>query len=255
MNILVCVKRVPNTGSKITVTEDGQRIETRALGFVISPHEECAVEEAVQIKEKHGADTFVLTLGEEVAIEQLRGSMSVGVAQAILLETSEKEWGPMATAQAIIDAVKAHDTKFDMIFFGNEAADTGGYQVGIRVAHALDMPCVSGIKGLDVNPEAGTAVGKREAPDGWDNYEVSLPAVFTMKEGINLPRYPPLKGKLRAKKAPIERITPEASEEGFKKTMLRTPPKQESSVVILGKGAEAAPKIVELLQKLGMVDA
>lgn len=253
MDILVCVKRVPETGAKITVTADNQDVETRNLGFTISPHEECAVEEAVQLIEKHGGSATVLTLGPDPATEQLRGSLAMGIDHALLLETGGEEWGPMATARAIVEAIQAQDTSFDLILLGNEAADTGGYQVGVRVAHALDWPCVTGIKSLSVEGE--TAVAQREAAGGWEKYEVALPAVFTVKEGINLPRYPSLPGKLRAKKKPIARSEPQKSEGGLEKLQLKTPPEQTSNVVVLGSGAEAAPKVAELLQEMGVISS
>ncbi|MCP5095388.1 MAG: electron transfer flavoprotein subunit beta/FixA family protein [Chloroflexi bacterium] len=253
MDILVCVKRVPNTGAKITVTDDGQDIDTRNLGFTVSPHEECAVEEAVQLVEKHGGSATVLALGPDAAVEQLRGSLAMGIERAILLETDGAEWGPMATARAIGDAIAAQASSFDIVLFGNEAADSGGYQVGIRVAHQLDWPCVTGVKSLQVAGE--TAVAQREASGGWENYEVTLPAVFTLKEGINLPRYPSLPGKLRAKRKPIDRSEPEKSDDGLQKLRLNTPQEQESNVIILGSGAEAAPKVAALLQEMGAISS
>ena len=105
MEILVCVKRVPTVGGKIAVTQDGQEVDTRMSGFSISPHEECAVEEAVQITERAGGAVSVLTLGPEAAIEQLRGALALGAGRAVLLETDGREFGPIATAAAIANAV------------------------------------------------------------------------------------------------------------------------------------------------------
>ena len=156
MDILVCVKRVPTTGAKIVLTEDAQAIETRNLGFTVSPHEECAVEEAVQLVEKHGGSVTVLTLGGSESTQQLRDAMAVGADKGILLETDGGEWDPMATANAIVAAVKASGDSFDLLLFGNEAADSGGYQVGVRVAHALDLPCVTGVKSLEINGDTAT---------------------------------------------------------------------------------------------------
>lgn len=254
MNVLVCVKRVPATGGKVTLTADEQEIDTRYLGFTISPHEECAVEEAVRLIEAHGGSSTVLTLGPEAATEQLRDAMSMGVDRALLLETDGREWDPSATASAIVEAVRAQRTagmEFDLLLFGNEAADTGGYQVGIRVAHALDVPCVTGVKELKI--ENGKAVAKREASGGWEIFEVSLPAVITVKEGINLPRYPSMPGRLKAKKKPIDRIQPQWTENGLKKVRLKLPKEQDSEAEILGHGPEAAPKVVEVFQRLGIV--
>ena len=254
MDILVCVKRVPATGAKITLTADAQDIETRNLGFTISPHEECAVEEAVRLVEQHAGAATVLTLGPEVAIEQLRDSLALGADRAILLETDGREWDPRATAQAIvaaIDAQRRQGHNFDILLFGNEAADSGDYQVGVRVAHALDLPCVTGIKGLAIKD--GSALARREAAGGWEVFEVALPAVFTVKEGINLPRYPSLPGRLKAKKKPVDTIEPVRNGGGLQKVRLKTPPEQRSEVEILGQGAAAAPRVIEILKELRLI--
>jgi electron transfer flavoprotein beta subunit len=259
MNILVCVKRVPATGGRVTLTPDAQEIDTKYLGFTISPHEECAVEEAVRLIEAHGGSATVLTLGPAAAEEQLRDAMAMGIERAVLLETDGREWDPAATAGAIVEAVRAGGVTFDLLLFGNEAADTGNYQVGIRVAHALDLPCVTGIKALEVKDGGGdarspAAVARREAGGGaWEVFEVALPAVFTVKEGINLPRYPSLPGRLKAKKKPIERLQPAWNGNALEKVRLKLPTEQEQQVEILGKGAEAAPKAVEIFQRLGLV--
>ena len=251
MNILACIKRVPATGARIVLTADEQEIETRHLGFAVSPHEECGVEEAIRLKEAHGGAVTVLTLGPEEAIEQLRFALAQGADRAVLLETDGSDWEPAATAQAITETIRAQAEPFDVLLFGNESADSGGYQVGIRVAYALDLPCVTGIKSLEINN--GVATAKREAGGGWEIFEVALPAVFTVKEGINLPRYPSLPGRLRAKKAAIERIQPEQVEGGLKKVRLKTPAEQHKGAEILGQGVAAAPKVVEMLKKIGVL--
>ena len=132
MNILVCVKRVPATGSKIVLTADSQDIDTRFLGFTISPHEECAVEEAVRIMETHaGSSSTVLTLGPEAAAEQLRDAMALGIDNAILLETDGRDWDASATAAAIVEVVRRQEAGgkiFDLILLGNESADSGGFR-------------------------------------------------------------------------------------------------------------------------------
>src|SRR5688500_13652473 len=107
MNILVCVKRVPATGGRITLTADQQEIDSKFLGFTVSPHEECAVEEAARIVEAHGGSSTVLTLGPAEAEEQLRDAMAIGIDSAIHLVSDLREWGPTATADAIVSAVRA----------------------------------------------------------------------------------------------------------------------------------------------------
>ena len=256
MNILVCVKRVPATGGTIVLTADQQGIDTRYLGFTISPHEECAVEEAVRIVEAQGGSVTVLTLGPAAAEEQLRDAMAIGAERAILLETDGADWDPIATAGAIVDAIRAHEVAgqtFDLLLFGNEAADTGDYQVAVRVAAALDLPCVNGIKGLEIRD--GHAIARREAAGGgWEVYEVALPAVVAVKEGINLPRYPSVPGRLRARKKEIARVVPERRSGGPTKLLLRLPEERGTTAEVLGNGPDAAPAVVELLGRIGVLN-
>jgi electron transfer flavoprotein beta subunit len=251
MNILVCIKRIPGTGGRITLTPDEKEIDTHLLGFTISPHEECAVEEAVRLIEAHGGSSTVIALGTAEASEQLRDAMALGIDRAIHLETDGREWDPGATADAIVEAIRADGTAFDVLLFGNEAAETGDYQVGIRVAHALGRPCVTGIKALEI--KEGKAIAKREIPGGWEVFEVALPAVFTVKEGINLPRYPSLPGRLKAKKKAIATSKPQWRDGGLEKVRLKLLKEEGHQVEVLGKGPEAAPRVVEIFQKLGLV--
>ena len=156
------MKRVPETGARITLTADERAIDTAYLGFTISPHEECAVEEALRLVEAHGGSTTVLTLGPAAAAEQLRNALAMGIGAGILLETDGEEFDPAATAAAIADAVS--ERSFDLLLFGNESADSGGYQVPVRVAAALGLPCVTGIEGIEI--DGGLAVARREAAGG-----------------------------------------------------------------------------------------
>jgi electron transfer flavoprotein beta subunit len=251
LNILVCIKRVPETGARITLTPDAQAIDTSLLGFTISPHEECAVEEALRITETHGGATTVMTLGAPAAREQLQNALAMGIGSAVLLETDGGDWSAAATAAALAEAIHSRAEPFDLLLFGNEAADSGDYQVGVRVAHALGLPCVTGIKGVTI--EHGRLTARREASGGWEIFELPLPAVATVKEGINLPRYASLTGRLRAKKTPIERIEPRPRASALETIRLTLPPEHQSHVEILGGGAEAAPRIVEVLRDLGLV--
>ncbi len=250
MNVAVFVKRVPETGARITLTSDAQAIDTSLLGFTISPHEECAVEEALRIAAAHGGTTTVVTLGPAAAAEQLQNAMAMGIGAAILLETDGGDWNAEATAAALADAVRTRPEPFDLLLFGNEAADTGDYQVGVRVAHALGLPCVTGIKGIEIVD--GRLTARREAGGGWEIFELPLPAVVSVKEGINLPRYASVQGRLRAKKTPIERIESEAKASALETVRLVVPPEQETHVEILS-GDDAASRVAALFRELGLV--
>ena len=252
MNVLVCVKRVPLTGGRITLTEDAQAIQTRHLGFTVSPHEECGAEEAIRIVEQHGGSSAVLTLGPAEAEEQLRDMMAIGIERGIHLVTDGGEWDPQATAAAIVAAIRAQPEPFDLILFGTESADAGNYQVAIRVAAALELPCVNGVKGITV--EGSTARCEQEVASGRDVYLVGLPAVVTVKEGINLPRYPSVPGRMRAKRKPVDAAQP-ARDRDPRLEMVRLvlPEGTSKQAQILGRGPEAAPAVVEILQEIGLV--
>jgi electron transfer flavoprotein beta subunit len=251
VNVLVCVKRVPLTGGKIVLTEDEQAIQTRHLGFTISPHEECGAEEAVRLVEQHGGSSTVLALGPPEAEEQLRDVMAIGVDRAIHLVTDGGEWDPQATAAAIVDAVRSDPEPFDLIVFGNESADSGNYQVAIRVASSLGLPCVTGVKGISA--QDGTLRCEQEVAGGRDVYLVPAPAVVTVKEGLNLPRYPSVPGRLRAKRKPVVAATPARVDSRLEMVRLVLPPGSGKQVEILGRGPEAAPAVVSMLQELGLV--
>ena len=254
MRILVCVKRVPAPGARIVLTDDGRAIDARHLPFTVSPHEECAVEEAVRIKEAHGGEVTVMTLGSAEAEEQLRYEISVGADDAVLLTTDGEDWDPQATASALSRRISELETAggvFDLVLFGNESADSGGFQVGIRVAHALGRPVISGIKGIDI--EDGEIVAKRETGDGFEVYRMPLPSVVAVKEGINLPRYPTLPSRLKARKAEIDTAPVEASPGGLRMLTLATPAESGSSTVVLGEGPDAAPAVVDLFEELGLL--
>jgi electron transfer flavoprotein beta subunit len=246
MRILVCVKRVPLTGGKMVLTADEQALETRHLGFTISPHEECGVEEAVRLVEQHGGEVVVLTLGPPEAEDQIREALAIGADSGILLATDGEEWDAQATAAVI--AAEAAD--FDVVIFGNESADTGNFQVGIRVAHALERPVATGLKGLAV--EGDRLRCEQEVAGGRDVYDLPLPAVVTVLEGINLPRYPSVPAKLRARQKPIETRTPERPAPRLERLRLMVPAGQGKQAEVLGEGAAAAPAVVEVMREIGV---
>jgi electron transfer flavoprotein beta subunit len=254
MRVAACIKRVPITGGRIVLTEDSRAIETRHLGFTMSPHEECGVEEAVRIIEANGGDSVVLTLGPQEALEQLRDAMSLGIDRAIHLQTDGQEWDAEATAAALTEAIQSDEAasgRFDLIFFGNESADSGGFQVGARVAHALGRPCVTGLKRVAI--EGSSVRCEQEVEGGRDVYSVPLPAVLTVKEGLNLPRYPSVPGRMRAGRKPVAVSTPSRPDPRLELVRLMVPAGQGRRAESLGTGADAAPAVVEMLRKAGVI--
>ena len=251
MEILTAIKRVPETGAKVSLTDDSRAIDTTSLGFTISPHEECAIEEGVRLVEEHGGTVTALTLGEADATEQLRSAIAMGADEGMLLEASDEEWGPAGTAKAIAEAVEASDTAFDLLLFGNESADTANHQVGVRVAEELGLPCITGIKDLDL--DGATAVARREIPGGSEVYNLDLPAVVTVREGLNEPRYPSMRAKMQARKASVDERTPDPHDDDLQLIELEVPETDDSPAEILGESPEAAEDVVDVLEELEVV--
>jgi electron transfer flavoprotein beta subunit len=180
--------------------------------------------------------------------------MAIGADRAIHIVTDAEEWDPQATAAAIVDAIRADEVEhgpFDLVLFGNEAADSGNYQVGVRVAYALGRPVATGLKGVAV--DGGVARCEQEAGSGRAVYELPLPAVVTVKEGLNLPRYPSVPGRLRAQKKPVAATTPGRPEPRLEMLRLQVPEGQGKEAQILGHGPEAAPAVVAKLIELGVL--
>jgi electron transfer flavoprotein beta subunit len=254
MKVLVCIKRVPAVAGRITLTEDERAIDSRYLGFTIGPHEECAVEEAVRLVEAYGGESVALTLGPPEALEQLRDAMAMGVSRAIHLVTDGGDWDPEATAGAMLEAIREDEAAsgaFDLVLVGNEAADAGGYQVAVRVGYALGRPVLTGLKGLAVTD--GTLRGEQVVSGGRDVYEVPLPAVAAVLEGINLPRYPSVPGRLRAKSKPVAATTPARTAERLELIRLVVPAGAAKQVTVLGDGPAAAAATVDLFERIGVV--
>jgi electron transfer flavoprotein beta subunit len=258
VNVLVCVKRVPDSSSEVLLTADAQAVDGSKAGFTTSPHEECAVEIATQVTADGGQAT-VLTLGDKDAVEQLRSALAVGCHQATHVVADAHTLGPADVAREIAAVVNDHEgagRTHDLVLLGSDAADSGDFQVGIRLAYELGRPVVNGASMITVEDapdgsKSAVIVGK--GPEGQETYRVPLPAVVTVREGGVEPRYPSVKGRMQAKKAQIEERTLAAEPRGPQRVKLLLPPPTPSSVQILGEGPAAAPAVVDLFEQLGVL--
>ncbi|GAA1126058.1 electron transfer flavoprotein subunit beta/FixA family protein [Nocardioides aquiterrae] len=248
MTVLVCVKRVVDSSSEVVLTEDGQAVDGRYAGFTMSAHEECAVELAVQIGSAVGGAT-VMTLGDADAVEQLRAALAVGCEAATHVVADPQTFGPADVAREIAAVVK--DQGHELVLLGNDAADSGDFQVGIRLAYELGWPVVNGAATVSV--AEGVVTAGVAGPDGHETYRVPLPAVVTVLEGGVSPRYPSVPGRMKAKKVPIDERQPTAEPAGTGRVRLVLPPPAPSSVQVLGTGPEAAPAVVDLFEQLGVL--
>src|SRR3954447_6591466 len=184
VNVLVCVKRVPETSGQVLLSDDARSVDARHVGYTLSAHDECAVETAIAVAKATGGEATVLSLGSADAVEQLRDALAVGCTGAVLVEADPQRFGPADVATEIAEVVRAHEqagTRYDLVLLGNDAADTGDFQVGVRLAYALDRPVVTGVATFEVGDQLVTA--RAEGAEGAEIYEAPLPAVLTVMEG------------------------------------------------------------------------
>jgi electron transfer flavoprotein beta subunit len=248
-DVLVCIKRVVDSSSEVVLTADGQAVDGRYAGFTTSAHEDCAVELAVRVAAATGGTATVMTLGDADAVEQLRAALAVGCEAATHVVADPQTFGPADVAREIAAVVR--DAGHELVLLGNDAADSGDFQVGIRLAYELGWPVVNGVTNVSVSDGVVTAAGA--GPDGHETYRVPLPAVVTVLEGGVEPRYPTVPGRMKAKKVPIEERQPTAPPTGPGRVRLLLPPPAPSHVQVLGKGPEAAPAVVDLFEQLGVL--
>ncbi|MGP5731264.1 MULTISPECIES: electron transfer flavoprotein subunit beta/FixA family protein [Arthrobacter] len=252
VNLLVCIKRVPEIAGEILLSQDGHSIDARHVGHRLSEHDECAIELAVGLAGDTGGEVRVLSLGTAEAAEQLRYAVALGAGAATLITADPESYGPADVAAAIAAEVRASPAAYDLILVGNDAADTGDFQVGVRLGFALGRPVLTGINTAEIH---GSSVLARGAgPQGTDVFEVPLPAVMAVQEGGVEPRYPSIRGRLKAKRLSIDRKDPLIEPIGSGRVKLTLPPTKPSTVQILGEGPDAVPALVEILASSGVLN-
>ncbi len=251
MRVLVCVKRVPDVAGEVMLTDDEQAVDARHVGYTVSNHESSAVELAIRIADATGGSVTLLSVGPGDSVEQLRSMLGLGCHAATLVEADPVALGPADVAREIAAVVEDHaanEAGYDLVLLGNDAADSGDFQVGIRLAYALGWPVVNGVSVVETAD--GRAITRGDGPDGEETFSVPLPAVVTVLEGGVEPRYPSLKGRMAAKKIEIETRQPVAEPQGSARVRLVVPPPQPSNVEVLGEGEAAAGAVVDLLERL-----
>lgn len=243
MKIIVCVKRVPDSESRIAKTKDDLAVDTQGVKFVLNPYDEYAVEEALKLKEAAGdGSVTVMTLGGEESKETLRTALAMGVDQAVLLKGRPSVDG-LGTAEKLAEAIKGRE--YDLVLFGKQAIDDDNLQVPAMVAELLDLPCATVVTELQVDGGAVTAT--REIEGGHEIVEFELPGLIAAQKGLNEPRYPSLKGIMQAKKKPLEEVDVGDAESRLEVIEVMYPPVRSAGQIV-GEGADAVPELVRKLR-------
>lgn len=244
MKIAVCVKRVPDTETRIKIAADGRSIDESGVKFILNPYDEYAVEEALRRKEAAGSgEVVVVALGADPAQETIRSALAMGADRGVLLKTDQRSLDPLPVARAL--AAELKDSGYDLILFGKLAIDDYSHATGTMVAEILGLPCVGAVVHLELVEGKGKA--EREVEGGVEVVEFALPAVLTADKGLNEPRYPALKGIMAAKKKPLE-VKPVTLEAGGLEALDLALPPERKPGRILGEGADAVLALIQALR-------
>lgn len=258
MEIVVCMKQVPDTEADIKPTSDMTAIDYSGVKFIMNVYDEYAVEEALRLKEKVGGKVTVVCLGPDRAVEAIRTALAMGADEAVHLnDPSLLDGDAYTTALALAKAIKG--MPYDVIFCGKQAIDDDLAQVPSILGELLEIPTVTNIQRFEMVGDKKARV-HRQVEGGLDVIEVSLPAIFTATKGLNEPRYPSLPGIMKAKKKPLKTLGLsdlglDEGQVGAKGALTRVvryslPPMRQAGKVIQGESPEEkAKKLVQLLRE------
>ncbi len=253
MNIYVLMKRTFDTEEKIAIS-NGQ-IEEDGAEFIINPYDEYAIEEAIRIRDDHGGEVTVVSVGEEDAEKQIRTALAMGADKAVLIDVEDDLDNYDEFSAAAIMAEYLKDKEPDLILAGNVAIDGGSGQVGPRVADILDIPYVTTITKLEIDGEAVEIV--RDVEGDSEIIETSLPLLVTAQQGLNDPRYPSLPGIMKAKKKPLEELElddldldEDEVEPKTKTVEIFLPPEKEAGRILEGELTDQVKELAGLLTKV-----
>lgn len=250
MKIIALVKQTFDSEAKIAL--EGGKVSRQGISLIMNPYDEYAVEEALKLKEKHGGEVTVVTLGSDEATEAVRQALAMGADQGILVNPGTEDIDEYTTATILAKAVSG--LEYDLIVGGFRAIDDGSAQVAGRVAELLNLPVVNMVTKLEV--DGSKAVATSDIEGGSAVMEVPLPAVITAQKGLNEPRYPSMKGIMQAKKKPLKKVGLsdlglDASQVAAKVKVLSysLPPARAAGKIIPGEPAEAAAALAKALRE------
>jgi electron transfer flavoprotein beta subunit len=253
MKIVVCVKFVPDTATKIKIAPSGNVIDVTDVTFVVNPYDEFAVEEALKIKEKSGGEVIVVGAGPEQASTGLRTCLAMGADSAILIADAALENADSFVIGSVLARV-CQNLSPDLVLFGKHAIGVDNGQVPSVVAEKLNLPQASVVTKLEIQDKSFKA--DRDVEGACEVIEGTLPAVITAQKGLNVPRYASLKGIMAAKKKQIAVQTVASlglSEEDLKPRIsveqITLPPSRPPGKILKGEVSETVPQLVKLLHE------
>ncbi|PSL44033.1 electron transfer flavoprotein beta subunit [Salsuginibacillus halophilus] len=251
MNIYVVMKRTFDTEEKIEINNGV--IDEEGAEFIINPYDEYAIEEAIVLRDEHGGEVTVVTVGDEEAEKELRTALAMGADQGVLIDVEDLDEEPDHFTIAELLAAYFKDKEYDLILGGNVAVDDGAGQVAPRLAEKLGINQVTTITDIKINGTSATI--ERDDEGDVETVEAQLPLVATAQQGLNEPRYPSLPGIMKAKKKPLETIDLDDLDLDEEDVAAKTrtvdrylPPEKEAGRMIEGGPETQVDELVGLLK-------
>lgn len=247
MKLAVCLKRVPETTSKIKIAPDGRSIDPQGVEWGISAYDEIALELALRLKEKAGAgEVTVVSVDPEGSDAALRKALAIGADKAVLVKGGAP-FDPSATAAILASVLQGRG--FDLVLFGKQAIDDDAFQVPTMTAARLGLPRANLVSSLE--PAGGRLKLRRQVEGAEELVELPLPCAVSVTKGVNGihdKRFPSMKGIMAAKSKPLEVVAAPAAEATLEILKLELPAERPPGRIV-GKGPEAAAELVRLLKE------
>ena len=244
MKIIVCVSLVPDSTTKVKVSESKKSIDETGVSYILNPYDEFAVEEALKIKEKNTGEVTAVSFGSDKSKEAIKKSFQMGADKGVFIKAGSEDFDSYTVAKNLADYLKTQNP--DIIFFGKQSIDFDGLLIPSMVSEILNIPCISVVVKLDITD--GKVTAEREIEGGKEIIESGLPIVIGAQKGLNEPRYPNLKSIMAAKSKPIEEIP--ATYTGNKVEIIEMNlPLAKTSGKIFTNGKDDVQELIKLLRE------
>ncbi len=242
MNIAVCIKQVPDTETKIKISDDKKSIVESDINFILNPYDEFGVEEALKLTDPE--NITIISLGPDRVTSAIRSALAMGAKNAIHIKTDSTPADPGITADALASVLK--EGNYDLIFTGKQAIDDDHAQMASLLAEKMDIPAVNVV--IKLNVENGTVMAEREIEGAHEIFECATPCIISAQRGLNEPRYASLKGIMGAKKVKIEEKDVTLSESNLEVVEYNYPAEKAAGKIV-GDSADAVPELLRLLNE------
>jgi electron transfer flavoprotein beta subunit len=243
MKIIVCIKRVPDTATKIRLADNARSVNLEGVEFIINPYDEYAIEEALRIKEAHQGEVIIISIDPDGDESAIRKAFAMGADRGILIKGGINFDG-FPIAKLLAELIQQEG--FDLILFGKQAVDDDNSQIPSMVAEILSLPRVNVVSKLELSGDK--LLTERDIEGAKEVYEIKLPAVISAQKGLNEPRYPTMRGIMGSKKKPIDLRNAPPLEETLQIIRIEYPTERPAGRII-GKGKEAVGELLKLLRE------